>query len=254
MSVTPKMVAAIGPRRMAAIRAREKNLAWYTSIASGTAANVAMLIFNLAGVPIANASAVTTLAANLLGYSLDVMFAKRAFGDLSGRGGPDVLLESVREKALWLARSLASFTFVRFLITVAIEIVITVFLLRYLTAALDDAGVLAGWKWRDTVLSAAIAAVLFGLFVNRIRFDWAYVMPPDPSMDILMMIWFSTLVVSYIVYEKVREDAEACPCPKGSDPKSGKGLPQPGQLPGQQPEAGQPEVQQPGQLQQAPYP
>lgn len=209
------MVATIGPRRMADIRAREKNLAWYTSIASGTAANVAMLIFNLAGVPIANASAVTTLAANLLGYSLDVMFAKRAFGDLSGRGGPDVLLESVREKALWLARSLASFTFVRFLITVAIEIVITVFLLRYLTAALDDAGVLAGWKWRDTVLSAAIAAVLFGLFVNRIRFDWAYVMPPDPSMDILMMIWFSTLVVSYIVYEKVREEAEACPCPAG---------------------------------------
>lgn len=195
---------------MAEIRAREKNLAWYTSIASGTVANVAMFAFSLAGVPIANASAVTTLAANLLGYSLDVMFAKRAFGDLSGRGGPDALLRSAGEKALWLARSLASYTFVRFLITVAIEIVITTFLLRYLTGALDDAGVLTGWKWRDAFLSAAIAAVLFGLFVNRIRFDWAYVMPPDPSMDILMMIWFSTLVVSYIVYEKVRIDGERC--------------------------------------------
>lgn len=195
---------------MAEIRAREKNLAWYTSIASGTVANVAMLAFSLAGVPVANASAMTTLAANLLGYSLDVMFAKRAFGDLSGRGGPDALLVSAGEKALWLARSLASYTFVRFLITVAIEIVITTFLLRYLTGFLDDAGVLKDWKWRDTALSAAIAAVLFGLFVNRIRFDWAYVMPPDPSMDILMMIWFSTLVVSYIVYEKVRIDGERC--------------------------------------------
>jgi hypothetical protein len=233
---------------MAQIRAREKNLAWYTSIASGTVANLAMLVFSAAGVPISSASAVTTLFANLLGYSLDVMFAKRAFGDLSGRGGPDALLESVREKALWLAQSLASYTFVRFLITVSIEIIITTFLLRYFTAALDDAGILKEWRWRDTVLSAAIAAVLFGLFVNRIRFDWAYVMPPDPSMDILMMIWFSTLVVSHIVYEKVRKEAEACPCPDRAEGKrltpSGPGKGQSGapskdkapERPGQEPD------------------
>jgi hypothetical protein len=204
------MVAGIGARRMAALRDREKNLAWYTSIASGTAANVAMLAFGYFGVPVANASAVITLAGNLLGYTLDVLFAKRVFGDLSGAGGPDALLESTRDKLLWLARSFASFTFVRFLVSVAIEIVITVFLLRFLTGALDDAGVLTDWKWRDTVLSAAVAAVLFGLFVNRIRFDWAYVMPPDPLMDTLMFIWFSTLVVSYITYERIRLDGERC--------------------------------------------
>jgi hypothetical protein len=195
---------------MADIRAIEKTLGIYNSVATGVTANVAMLIFNAASVPVESAVAVIALASNLMGYTLDVVFAKQTFGNLTDQGGPDVLLETVREKALWLARSLASFTFVRFLITVAIEIGITRFLLRYLTGVLDDAGVLREWKWRDSVLVAAITGVNFGLLVNRVRFDWAYVMAPDPSTDILMFIWFSTLVVSHIINEKLRADGERC--------------------------------------------
>jgi hypothetical protein len=196
-----------GPRcDPARYAAREKDLGLLTSVVSGTAAYLLMYLFELAGVPVADATALMSVITNGLGYVLDVMFAKQCFGDFARpESGASYRLVSSADRAAWLLRSLASFAFVRFLITIAIDVIVSRFVLRYAQSLLDQAGILTTWRWRDTALALAITFVNFNLFVNRLRFDWAYRVAPDPVMDLIMFSWFSSLVVSHIVFEKVSE-------------------------------------------------
>ena len=180
----------------------EKRIGVLTSVASGALAYALMYVFEISGVPVTNASALMTLTTNSVGYVLDVLIAKQCFRDF-GSPSESRTLDSVRERLIWLARSLISFAFVRFCITVFIDIIVSSFVLRYVRSLLDSAGILKSWRWRDTVVALLISVVNFNLFVNRIRFDWAYNTNPDPVMDLIMFSWFSSLVVSHIIFDRI---------------------------------------------------
>jgi hypothetical protein len=181
----------------------EKNLGIATSIVSGGLAYLFMYLLEVAGVEVGSASAITSAATNFIGYSLDVLLAKQCFAVFGTDGEKNVTLGTARARFLWYARSLVSFSFVRFCVTVVIDIIVTLFVLRYAQEALDDAGVLTEWRWRDPLLAVAITFVNFHLFVNRLRFEWAYAAKPDPAMDVVMYSWFSSLVVSHIIFKKI---------------------------------------------------
>lgn len=180
----------------------EKNIGIVTSIVSGGLAYLFMYLLELGKVEVGAASVIASAATNFIGYSLDVLFAKQCFG-VFGSPGKSVTLSRAGERFFWYARSLVSFSFVRFCVTAGIDILVTLFVLRYAQDALDEAGVLTEWRWRDPLLALGIAFVNFHLFVNRIRFEWAYAARPDPAMDVVMYSWFSSLVVSQIIFARV---------------------------------------------------
>ena len=202
------------PRRCQPIEfaRREKNLGVLTSAVSGATAYVLMYLFGLYGVPVSNASALMSVITNALGYVLDVLFAKKCYSDFGS--GRSYLLERMDQKLAWLLQSLMSFGFVRFLITVAIDIMVSRFMLRYAQSVLDSAGILTSWRWRDSLLALFITFVNFNLFVNRIRFDWAYSIRPDPALDLIMFSWFSSLVVSLTIFDTVEAISKDSALPK----------------------------------------
>jgi hypothetical protein len=179
----------------------EQNLGIATSLVSGGAAYALMIAMEASGLPVAGASAITTSVTNVFGYIIDILFAKRCFSNFSGAGPSHVL--DMRGRVLWMLRSFFSFAFIRFVVTVGIDIIVTLFVLRYVRTLLNANGVLVAWRWRDTLLALLISLVNFHLFVNRVRFGWAYKFETDQVLDVVMISWFTSLLVSYIIFEMV---------------------------------------------------
>jgi hypothetical protein len=171
--------------------AREKQLGLFTSIISGTLAYVIMYVLELMGVSTVNASLIMTVITNALGYILDVVIAKQCFAEFNGDSDKSFKLSSLQKRVSWLLKSLLSFAFIRFLITMTIDIIVSRFMFKYLTTLLNYHNVLMNWRWRYSVAALFISFVNFNLFVNIIRFDWAYSVKPDPALDLIMFSWFS---------------------------------------------------------------
>lgn len=184
-----------------------------SSVVSGLAAGG----LNWAGVAAMGLSPETSAACflyafgSIFGYTLDILFAKRDFRLPGSTAIVPLPYTALRARAAWLARSFVRKQFFRYLVTVLIDTIVGIALLKAILDHLDRRGV---WTappkrraLRDALVSSLVAIFTFVLYVNILRFDWAYRDGDDPVMNVVVLMW-STLVL--VMYALARWTRSAC--------------------------------------------
>ena len=181
---------------------REKGRGAVASAVSGTVASA----LNAAGVLALGLSAPASAAlflyvfGSLLGYSLDIVFAKREFVLSRGAAPAPIPYGALGQRARWLVRSFGRRFFFRFAVTVLIETLTGVAITCAAIRLLDRHGVLMeprSRRVRDVCAAVASAVAVFLLFGNILRFDWAYCEVEQPLLTIVVIAWMAiTLLAS----------------------------------------------------------
>ena len=147
------------------------------------------------------------LFGSILSYSLDILFAKKDFTVIGG-GAPVPLSYGLRDpghfrmRLKWWLKSFRKRFFFRFVVTVIIETLTVVALIRAAIRTMDDANFLMEHrKMRDAATSLVASGLVFIFFGNILRFDWAYREVEDKVMNIVVLAWLamSVLVASSLV-------------------------------------------------------
>lgn len=158
-----------------------------TSVLSGSASTAATVF----GTAVLGLSAplslvlFTYLFGGVLGYSLDILLAKRDFARIP------VAYTDFGPRLRWLARSFAHRHFFRFVVTVIIETLTTLAMFGAVVRALDARGILLAWPLRDSAVAIAVAFLNFWLFGNVLRFDWAYNETENPVLNVVVLLWMT---------------------------------------------------------------
>lgn len=148
---------------------------------------------------------------NVIGYIGDIMFAKCQFGDEVYAFG------AWRQKLVWLLRSFMSQEFVRFLLTVVIDILFSVTVTSLAVDALDRWGV--RFSMRNSLVAGTVSVLTFLLFVNHLRFSYAYADDVPFSHDLIVYAWVSVMVAVFALRKALRPPCE----PGGSVEPGGSG-------------------------------
>jgi hypothetical protein len=193
----------------------EKGLGLLTSVASGGISAG----LNYAGTAVLGLSPVVSAAlflyslGSLLSYSFDILYAKREF---QGRVLP---YSAQRERWAYLLRSFRRKQFYRFVVTLVLETLVSVCVLRALIAQLNRMRVLVSSprarRVRDVAASLAVALLVFLLFANVLRFDWAYRDEDNPTMNIVVLMWTTLVLVVFATTYAPSEDEPPLPPPPG---------------------------------------
>lgn len=130
---------------------------------------------------------------NIVLYSFDMLFAKEAFV-INGTLTP-VSYMDFATRLQQLGISFFQKQFMRFLITVAIDTIVGLVLLKYAIEKLEALNILTQWKYRDYVVAVIVAAFTYILYLGTLRFQWAYQSDTSPMLDILVMAWLSILLI-----------------------------------------------------------
>jgi len=128
---------------------------------------------------------------NILIYSSDILFAKERFPLPPSHRVTLVPYSDLSTRASWLLHSLYQKYFFRFLITVVIDTMVGLTLLRLILQKLDSLNILTKWKYRNFVVAWGVAALTYLLYLSTLRFQWAYQYQENPLMNILVMAWLS---------------------------------------------------------------
>lgn len=154
----------------------------------------------------------TFLLGSFLSYVLDILIAKRSFVLSRGDIPRDVPYARLGQRALWLIRSFGHRFFYRFVVTVIVETLTGIAILRAVIKELDEHRVLPDWKLRDAFAAISVAVVVFLLFGNILRFDWAYKEVEHPVLNMIVLLWMGmTMIVfaaSYGVQKKSEGDSD----------------------------------------------
>jgi hypothetical protein len=153
--------------------------------------------------PLISTALFLQLVANVLVYALDIVFAKRAFN------GADVPYTHLQERAAYLWRSFATPTFMKFIITAIIDLVVVVELLRATMSYLDAANVT--FRFRNEIAAAVISIIVFMLWGNAVRFNWAYADTDNPVMNIIMIAWVAMALMLFAVARNLEMVSRASP-------------------------------------------
>lgn len=161
----------------------EQRAGFVVSVIVGVITTIATAVLDTLGVPVTTNIAITSIAGNLLGFAGDILFAKRCFPEGQGR------LE-------FLVRALFSRTFIRFLLILVIDVVVSSAVTRSILRTLDRLEI--QFRFRDSVVALAVTAITFNVFVNQMRFRYAYAEDVPIQLDVLVFAWSTTLLVLYI--------------------------------------------------------
>lgn len=189
----------------------EKIRGLVASLASGATASG----LNFGGMAIGLSPAVSTLLGiyiigNFLTYVFDILFAKRNFdippkkgGHLLGYSGP-IAYTNLKVRFAWLLKSMIGPQFFRYVISVIIDTLTGVAVVRTSVDLLDKYDVLMEYKiYRDFAVSSFVTVATFFLFVNVLRFDWAYANQSDPQDHVMNIVVLAWLAVSIMVFSVI---------------------------------------------------
>jgi hypothetical protein len=179
-------------------------------------------IFGLGLSPIISAFLFLYVVGAPLGYSLDVLFAKRDFAQRTTAEGNApkpvrVLYSDLGRRARWLARSFTRRYFVRFIVTVIIETLTGLVMLDAAIRAMDRYAVLPEHRLaRDAAAAVVVTVVNFFLFGNILRFDWAYREVENPTMNIAVLAWLGVSMLVYSFFKSVQMGGSGSPHPSAT--------------------------------------
>ena len=135
------------------------------------------------------------LIGNLIVYSIDIMFAKEKF---SINGTLTVVpYTELATRFNWLLHSFYKQHFFRFLVTVVIDTIVGLTVLKFTIAYMDKLNILTNWKYRNYVVAFAVATLTYILYLHTLRFRWAYQTNTPLVLDILVMVWVSLALLIY---------------------------------------------------------
>jgi hypothetical protein len=171
---------------------------------------------NLLGVTTMGLSATTSAffftfaTGSMVSYVLDIMIAKKAFVlpkhmkkhmKIQGGGSsaePEVVSYSdLWPRAKWLVNSFRHRYFFRFIVTVIIETLTGLAMMRAIIHELDARDILTEWKLRNAFVAIGVAVTNFALFGNILRFDWAYRETDQPFLNMVVLMWMALVMLVY---------------------------------------------------------
>ena len=169
-----------------------------TSLSAGFIANILVMLGEKKwGMDVATSAAVFGLGVgNVIGYIADIMFAKENFlikGVLHQYG-----LGQLALKFKWLLNSFISKTFFRFWIIVFIDMILTLTLVDYLAKYMDENKWFTKVKYRNSLIVFFISITTFLLYVNPLRFNWAYNIDENPMMNIMILMWLTLSILIFV--------------------------------------------------------
>jgi hypothetical protein len=179
---------------------REKQRGMVTSIVAGVLATG----LNYAGVvamglnPLVSTALFGHIVGSVISYSLDILFAKTHFRIRSSQPIVQVPFSHIGVRAKWWLRSFKKPQFLRFIIVLIIETLTALALLAAIIRTCDQ----NQWamKYRDVrnfALALLAGIIVFLMFGNMLRFDWAYSEDGNLHLTASMLMWMSLSVMVF---------------------------------------------------------
>jgi hypothetical protein len=180
----------------------ESAAGYATSVATGVTTLAGVAAAQSLGAPPESLVAPASVLGNLLGYSLDVLFAK-AFPAGTTLAG----------KSAALLASFATPMFLRFLTTVCVDVLVNAVAVDFVRQYLEESGLAARSGLPDGVADGlvifGVSAASFVLLINTLRFGWAYREPHDPVLSVVVGMSLATLMCAAMVYFRGRRAEKA---------------------------------------------
>lgn len=153
------------------------------------------------------------------GYVVDILFAKKSFIPVGSNAIAPVPIpyRDLATRAHWLFVSLTQRYFFRFVVTIIIETLTGLAMLEAVISYLDREKYLKEWKLRNALVAIGVAIVNFTLFVNILRFDWAYQEVEHPVLDIVVLMW---MVLTLLVFAVTQNRSHVSCLEKSSQKQS----------------------------------
>mgnify|MGYP000698086061 CR=1 FL=1 len=175
-----------------------------TSVISGASANIFNTLSIKSGIePITSTFLFLTLFGNIFGYCLDIIFAKEKFR-LSKYNGIENFFGSVPYSDIitrlkWLLKSFFQKFFLRFVVVAIIDSIINLTIIEFVINKLDEFQIMMKYKeLRNGMVGGVIALLTFVLYLNTLRFNWAYRDEEDPVLNIVVLMWLTISMVIYL--------------------------------------------------------
>lgn len=152
---------------------------------------------------------------NIIIYSSDILFAKEKFNINEYNGIKNyygkIPYDDIRTRSQWLLESLYNKYFSRFLLTVIIDSIIGITLLKYSIKQADRLKLFVHCKYRNYIIVFIIAIFTYLLYLSTLRFNWAYNHEENDIMNMLVIIWISLaiLIISTKNYSTITERVSA---------------------------------------------
>jgi hypothetical protein len=174
----------------------EKNMGKVTSITSVIIANLLNYILNIGfGLNIQQSTGISLyFVGNILGYILDLLFAKKNLY-LKDIYGKTIKVKDFNDRIKFILLSFIDKYFIKFIILCVIDTIIGLILLKYTIILLDQYKILINFKYRNLIVALLIPSITFFLYVNQLRFDWAYEYKENFLLNILMYMWLTIVLL-----------------------------------------------------------
>ena len=130
---------------------------------------------------------------NILAYSLDILIAKTHFNDKF------IPYDNVNDRLTYLFRSYLSSNFIKFLITVIIDVMLIYTIFEKIKTYFNHKNIV--FKYRDSLIASSISFMTFTLFINILRFKWAYV-KSDFTTDLIVYTWLGISAMIFLNNKK----------------------------------------------------
>lgn len=167
---------------------------------SSAATGVVTTTMNIFGVTVLGLSAPMSLLimyyilGGIVAYILDVLFAKYKFH------GVHIPYTHLGPRFMWMLSSLLDRFLLRFVVTIIIEALTAVAMLDTLIMVFDKYKV---WDHgraktiRNLGLAVGVAAIIYILFGNVLRYDWAFNETEQPMFNMVVMMWVALTILVY---------------------------------------------------------
>lgn len=140
------------------------------------------------------------LVGNILAYVLDILFAKSEFEIMKGYNGYTPYIGPIpysdfKTRIVWMLHSFIKLPFMKFIVTVILDSLVGLTLLHSILSFLDKKKV--HFYFRNTIVAGLVAIFTFTLYLNILRFDWAYREDVDPIFNIIILMWCTIILMVY---------------------------------------------------------
>lgn len=186
------------------IRKKELRAGFLTSMAMGSVMSATLFYASHRGWNTDVAYPVIMFTTNVIGFALDILVAKRCFNSWSdpktveiyGYRGADW-----GRRAAWYGRSVLSMSFVRNLMLSLLDVLVISNLSKIAVHKLRGTWLAerVPKKVLDPVVTILMGLLTFNLFVNALRFSWAYQSEPDTLVTVVLAMWL--VFVLYFEFE-----------------------------------------------------
>ena len=129
----------------------------------------------------------------LIGYSLDILFAKKTFGTIEIPYGKMNERINILINQYYLSPKL-----IKYLMVVVIDNIFNIIVVRYLINKLNHHKILTNFKYRDIFLVFLVFGFSFIIYSHNLRFLWAYQEKTSLFLNILVTSIFISSIIIYI--------------------------------------------------------